>query len=458
MITINEWIHIHTEQTMDIKNMELSGDSITYETIRNRLQNLGVIGCCIHLNLHDLLDQNMYSFIDFIFQAWTGFNCWRVLSIYNCVSTTTTVFTLFCVLSLSQCQSARQDLAGMKKRGWAVSWGMHRPSSPRMCWATATIIQRHSAHLWMSSNSICRPPCSWDCSFCCWCCIDHATRTSWIGIGWSLCMSSVRSESLFRSFSPRSQEASVGWLGSVSWYVHLPWFVANGSYNHLFPFRRITWRKCSFWTMYGSVSWTRKRRNSRATINLPLCTSSSMSGWSCSSFACCRWSRCFTFWWTKVCSLYFDWPCTYNPFLGAFCDWTLVGTFYYLGKWMDRKGPDDSGYLGYGTLGMAAACTHILSIQPLFFGIAYAWITLAAPTIFLLMPTFILYIWFSAADKDKKPIVIQVRLHSLCSFRCPNFCDSAQSDRRGSNGGETERVIVANGEEDGRGYGVKATR
>lgn len=95
---------------------------------------------------------------------------------------------------------------------------------------------------------------------------------------------------------------------------------------------------------------------------------------------------------------------------GAFCDWTLVTTFVFLGRWMDSDkngGKAHREKMGcYGKLGTAAAITHILSIEPLFFGIATTWSTLNAITVVCLMPTFILYIWFSSADQQRRPIII----------------------------------------------------
>jgi hypothetical protein len=92
---------------------------------------------------------------------------------------------------------------------------------------------------------------------------------------------------------------------------------------------------------------------------------------------------------------------------GGFCDWSLVATFFFMGHWMDRKNEHRSKMHGYGKFGTAAAVTHILSIQPLFLGIATSWTTLNAITVVLLVPTFILYIWFTAADADNRPIISQ---------------------------------------------------
>ena len=83
----------------------------------------------------------------------------------------------------------------------------------------------------------------------------------------------------------------------------------------------------------------------------------------------------------------------------------------YMGWWMDNVAPGGEAHhkaMGcYGKLGTAAAFVHIISIQPLFFGIATSFVLLNGITIVLLMPTFILYIWFSAADRKRKPVVIQ---------------------------------------------------
>lgn len=97
-----------------------------------------------------------------------------------------------------------------------------------------------------------------------------------------------------------------------------------------------------------------------------------------------------------------------DSFSGAFCDWALVGSFLRLGYWMDHDGAGGGEVhrktMGcYGGLATAAAILHILSIQPLFVGIAASWAALNAYTVVLLVPTFILYIWFSVADKAHRP-------------------------------------------------------
>jgi len=104
---------------------------------------------------------------------------------------------------------------------------------------------------------------------------------------------------------------------------------------------------------------------------------------------------------------------------GAFCDWSLVCSFCYLGKWMDdqNKGAENDPAVPdrveradnrcYSKFGIAAAFTHVLTIHPLFIGIASSWVPLNGITVVFLVPTFILYIWFTAADKHDRPIVIQ---------------------------------------------------
>jgi len=105
---------------------------------------------------------------------------------------------------------------------------------------------------------------------------------------------------------------------------------------------------------------------------------------------------------------------------GAFCDWALVGSFLRLGYWMDHDGAGGGEVhrktMGcYGGLATAAAILHILSIQPLFVGIAASWAALNAYTVVLLVPTFILYIWFSLRTK----LIVQ----SFCSLKCRrNWC------------------------------------
>lgn len=84
---------------------------------------------------------------------------------------------------------------------------------------------------------------------------------------------------------------------------------------------------------------------------------------------------------------------------------------------MDKTGPrHDHKWNCFGYLGIAAALTHILSIQPLFFGIALTSFTLKGITVGLLMPTFILYVWFAAADKAKRPFILQPSEHSTAAL------------------------------------------
>jgi len=106
---------------------------------------------------------------------------------------------------------------------------------------------------------------------------------------------------------------------------------------------------------------------------------------------------------------------------GASCDWTLVATFIYLGHWMDKQGHDEhlkNAGRCYSKLGIAAAITHIVTIQPLFFMIATTYQVLGVFTIIFLIPTFILYIWFAAADKEQSPIIVQPNLTSNDVMSC----------------------------------------
>eukprot|EP01083_Nonionella_stella_P223141 795565_1 len=98
---------------------------------------------------------------------------------------------------------------------------------------------------------------------------------------------------------------------------------------------------------------------------------------------------------------------------GSFCDWTLVGTFIYLGTHAEFKVKEKCAcccglQMNYGMFGIFAAITHILSIQPLFYMMALPNFQAGgAVTIILLMPTFILYILFSSANPNTVPRIIQ---------------------------------------------------
>lgn len=87
---------------------------------------------------------------------------------------------------------------------------------------------------------------------------------------------------------------------------------------------------------------------------------------------------------------------------GAWCDWTVVATFYYVGQALEYKSKDKSkGKCDtHCNFGLTAAITHILSIQPLFLGFASAIKVLDGIIILCLIPTFIIYIWFAAAGSQ----------------------------------------------------------
>jgi len=87
---------------------------------------------------------------------------------------------------------------------------------------------------------------------------------------------------------------------------------------------------------------------------------------------------------------------------GAFLDWMLVYTFYNCGDYMQKRSSGGK----YFWFGFAAAFTHILSIQPLFFGFATTYAVLNGITVIFLIPTFILYVWFASADESHATNII----------------------------------------------------
>ena len=77
-------------------------------------------------------------------------------------------------------------------------------------------------------------------------------------------------------------------------------------------------------------------------------------------------------------------------------------------KPQSKKNIDTCCKINYGTFGFLAALTHILSIQTLFFNMAVPTFKYGgAITVVFLMPTFILYIFFSSANPQIVPKIIQ---------------------------------------------------
>jgi len=88
---------------------------------------------------------------------------------------------------------------------------------------------------------------------------------------------------------------------------------------------------------------------------------------------------------------------------GAFLDWALTITFFWCGNYIQH---DKGSYFWFG---FAAALLHVLTIQPLFFGFATAITLLQVITVIFVVPTFMLYLWFSSADSDRPLIVVDPR-------------------------------------------------
>ena len=80
-----------------------------------------------------------------------------------------------------------------------------------------------------------------------------------------------------------------------------------------------------------------------------------------------------------------------SSFQGATLDFFLVTSFCTVAVAFKNKGR-------FFWIATIAALVHILSIQPLFFGMALGWTALSIPTVILLTPTFMLYIWFASSD------------------------------------------------------------
>ena len=78
-------------------------------------------------------------------------------------------------------------------------------------------------------------------------------------------------------------------------------------------------------------------------------------------------------------------------FQGATLDFFLVTTFCTVARQFGERGK-------YFWISVAASILHILTIQPLFIGMALGWTALSVPTVIFLVPTFMLYIWFASSD------------------------------------------------------------
>lgn len=94
-------------------------------------------------------------------------------------------------------------------------------------------------------------------------------------------------------------------------------------------------------------------------------------------------------------------------FQGGIVDYLLVYTYIYLLIWTDRQ--TKTGNLKsrrkYMCAGVWASVIHIISIQPLFFGMALAYSPLAYLTTIFILPTFVLYIYWASAGKQKAKLV-----------------------------------------------------
>lgn len=82
-----------------------------------------------------------------------------------------------------------------------------------------------------------------------------------------------------------------------------------------------------------------------------------------------------------------------NIIIGGFCDYNLLFSFIALYKWMNKQ--DNPKLAKHMKIACAAAIVHIISIQPLFFGLSTAYPTLLYMTTLFLIPTFVLYVWFA---------------------------------------------------------------
>lgn len=90
-----------------------------------------------------------------------------------------------------------------------------------------------------------------------------------------------------------------------------------------------------------------------------------------------------------------------------FCDWMLVATFVF----MARRGAKYRKNMGcIRHLGICAATLHLLSTEPLLFGIAMSNHFLEAIAIAFLLPSFILYSWISVLEQRSRRLAISLDL------------------------------------------------
>ena len=90
-------------------------------------------------------------------------------------------------------------------------------------------------------------------------------------------------------------------------------------------------------------------------------------------------------------------------FQGAFCDYLLVYSAIFMIRWTDKQAKlgNIKSRRKYMCAGMFGALVHIVSIQPLFLGMATAYSPLAYLTTLFILPTFVLYTYWASSGSNK---------------------------------------------------------
>ena len=90
-------------------------------------------------------------------------------------------------------------------------------------------------------------------------------------------------------------------------------------------------------------------------------------------------------------------------FQGGFVDYILVYSTLFMIKWTDKQAKigNIKSRRKYMCAGFTAAMMHLLSIQPLFFGMATAYTPLMFVTTIFILPTFVLYTYWASSGINK---------------------------------------------------------
>lgn len=103
-------------------------------------------------------------------------------------------------------------------------------------------------------------------------------------------------------------------------------------------------------------------------------------------------------------------------FQGGFVDYLLVFSAVFMIRWTDKQAKlgNIKSRRKYMCAGFFGAAVHLISIQPLFYGIATAYSPLAYITTLFILPTFVLYTYWASSGSSK--VYKPSKIHQNCNF------------------------------------------